>query len=42
MDTPDSVGSMGVVDVERFVADGFVKLEASVPREVADAARELA
>jgi len=41
VDTPDSVGSMGVVDVERFVADGFVKLEASVPREVADAAREL-
>jgi hypothetical protein len=30
---------MTVVDVERFVADGFVKLEASVPREVGDAAR---
>jgi len=32
---------MGVVDVERFVADGFVKLEAAAPREVADAARAL-
>ncbi|WP_219508654.1 phytanoyl-CoA dioxygenase family protein [Nonomuraea ceibae] len=30
---------MTVVDVERFVADGFVKLEAAVPREAGDAAR---
>jgi hypothetical protein len=30
---------VGVVAVERFVADGFVKLEQAVPREVADAAR---
>jgi hypothetical protein len=32
---------MSVIDVERFVADGFVKLEAAVPREVGDAARAL-
>ncbi|SDM10894.1 phytanoyl-CoA dioxygenase family protein [Nonomuraea jiangxiensis] len=32
---------MSVVDVDRFVADGFVKLEAAVPREVGDAARAL-
>jgi hypothetical protein len=32
---------VGVVDVERFVADGFVKLEAAAPRAVADAARAL-
>jgi hypothetical protein len=32
---------VGVVDVERFVADGFVKLEAAAPRAVADAARGL-
>ncbi|MET7337136.1 phytanoyl-CoA dioxygenase family protein [Nonomuraea sp. NPDC005650] len=32
---------MGVVDVDRFVADGFVKLEAAAPREVGDAARAL-
>lgn len=30
---------MGVIEVERFVADGFVKLAGAVPREVADAAR---
>jgi hypothetical protein len=30
-----------MVDVERFVADGFVKVEAVVPREVAEAARTL-
>ncbi|MEU6717304.1 phytanoyl-CoA dioxygenase family protein [Nonomuraea sp. NPDC046802] len=30
---------MSVVDVDRFVADGFVKLEAAVPREVGDQAR---
>lgn len=32
---------MGIIDVERFVRDGFVKLEAAVPRVVGDAAREL-
>jgi hypothetical protein len=32
---------VGVVDVERFVADGFVKLEEAAPRPVADAARSL-
>ncbi|MGI5286346.1 phytanoyl-CoA dioxygenase family protein [Nonomuraea polychroma] len=32
---------MSVVDVDRFVAEGFVKLEAAVPREVGDAARAL-
>ncbi|WP_327588134.1 phytanoyl-CoA dioxygenase family protein [Nonomuraea sp. NBC_00507] len=32
---------MGVVDIDRFVAEGFVKLEAAVPREVGDAARAL-
>ncbi|MFI6706389.1 phytanoyl-CoA dioxygenase family protein [Nonomuraea sp. NPDC050478] len=29
---------MTVVDVDRFVTEGFAKLEAAVPREVADAA----
>ena len=32
---------MSVVDVERFVADGFVKLEEAAPRAVADAAEVL-
>jgi hypothetical protein len=32
---------VGVVDVERFVADGFVKLEEAAPRAVADTARSL-
>ncbi|WP_211370596.1 phytanoyl-CoA dioxygenase family protein [Nonomuraea turkmeniaca] len=32
---------MTVVDIDRFVAEGFVKLEAAVPREVGDAARTL-
>ncbi|MFC4007007.1 hypothetical protein ACFOY2_07235 [Nonomuraea purpurea] len=32
---------MSVVDVDRFAADGFVKLEAAVPREVGDQARAL-
>ncbi|MBB2909169.1 hypothetical protein FHS43_000415 [Streptosporangium becharense] len=32
---------MGIIDVDRFVADGFVKLEAAVPRETGDAARAL-
>jgi len=32
---------MGIVDIERFTADGFVKLDAAVPREVGDAARDL-
>jgi Phytanoyl-CoA dioxygenase (PhyH) len=32
---------MAVVDVGRFVAEGFVKLEAAVPREIGDAARAL-
>lgn len=32
---------MGIVDIDRFIAEGFVKVEATVPREVADAAREL-
>ncbi|MBF8194362.1 mitomycin antibiotics/polyketide fumonisin biosynthesis protein [Nonomuraea sp. K274] len=32
---------MDVVDVEAFVADGFAKVEAVVPRAVGDAAREL-
>ncbi|MER6175437.1 phytanoyl-CoA dioxygenase family protein [Streptosporangium sp. NPDC001681] len=32
---------MAMVDVDRFVAEGFVKLEAAVPREIGDAARAL-
>ncbi|WP_431931658.1 phytanoyl-CoA dioxygenase family protein [Nonomuraea jabiensis] len=32
---------MSIVDIDRFVADGFVKLEAAAPREVGDAARAL-
>jgi hypothetical protein len=32
---------MAIVDVGRFVAEGFVKLEAAVPREIGDAARAL-
>ncbi|MFI6599096.1 phytanoyl-CoA dioxygenase family protein [Nonomuraea sp. NPDC050536] len=32
---------MSMFDVDRFVADGFAKLEAAVPREVGDAARAL-
>jgi Phytanoyl-CoA dioxygenase (PhyH) len=32
---------MAIVDVDRFVAEGFAKLEAAVPREVGDAARAL-
>ena len=32
---------MAIVDVDRFAAEGFVKLEAAVPREVGDAARAL-
>jgi hypothetical protein len=32
---------MAIVDIDRFVADGFVKLEAASPREVGDAARAL-
>ncbi|NUP67094.1 MAG: mitomycin antibiotics/polyketide fumonisin biosynthesis protein [Nonomuraea sp.] len=32
---------MGLVDLDRFVDEGFVKLEAAVPREVGDAARAL-
>jgi len=32
---------VSVVDVERFVADGFVKLEQAAPRAAADAARDL-
>ncbi|MGW0809895.1 phytanoyl-CoA dioxygenase family protein [Nonomuraea sp. NPDC002799] len=32
---------MDVIDVEAFVADGFAKVEAVVPREVGDAARAL-
>lgn len=31
---------MGIIDVDRFIADGFIKLEGAVPREVGDAARE--
>lgn len=30
-----------MVDAERFIADGFVKLARAVPRDVADSAREL-
>ncbi|MCK2215501.1 hypothetical protein MF672_017150 [Actinomadura sp. ATCC 31491] len=33
--------SADVIDVEAFVADGFAKVEAVVPREVGDAARAL-
>ncbi|GII64283.1 phytanoyl-CoA dioxygenase [Sphaerisporangium krabiense] len=32
---------MAIIDVDRFIADGFVKLEAAAPREVGDAARAL-
>ncbi|MFG1709278.1 phytanoyl-CoA dioxygenase [Nonomuraea sp. M3C6] len=32
---------MNVIDVDAFVADGFAKVEAVVPREVGDAARAL-
>ncbi|MBB6347523.1 phytanoyl-CoA dioxygenase [Nonomuraea muscovyensis] len=32
---------MQIIDVDRFVADGFVKLESVVPREVADEGRAL-
>ncbi|MEV0621785.1 phytanoyl-CoA dioxygenase family protein [Nonomuraea sp. NPDC050404] len=32
---------MTVTNVDRFIADGFVKLAAAVPREVGDAARAL-
>ncbi|WP_344235809.1 phytanoyl-CoA dioxygenase family protein [Actinocorallia libanotica] len=32
---------MGVIDVDRFIADGFVKLERAVPPEVGAAARTL-
>ncbi|MEV1171694.1 phytanoyl-CoA dioxygenase family protein [Nonomuraea sp. NPDC049784] len=32
---------MDVIDVEAFVADGFAKVEAVVPRQVGDAARAL-
>ncbi|MDA0638872.1 phytanoyl-CoA dioxygenase family protein [Nonomuraea sp. MCN248] len=32
---------MKIVDTDRFVAEGFAKLEAAVPREVGDAARAL-
>ncbi|GAA3565823.1 phytanoyl-CoA dioxygenase family protein [Nonomuraea rosea] len=32
---------MHVIDVDQFIADGFAKVEAVVPREVGDAAREL-
>ncbi|WP_084962245.1 phytanoyl-CoA dioxygenase family protein [Thermoactinospora rubra] len=32
---------MGVIDLDRFVADGFAKVEAVVPRQVGDAARAL-
>jgi hypothetical protein len=32
---------MSVVDVDRFVSEGFVKLEAAAPPEVGDAARAL-
>lgn len=41
VDMAVSVSGMGVVDVDRFMADGFVKLEAAVPREAGDAARAL-
>ncbi|WP_106401042.1 phytanoyl-CoA dioxygenase family protein [Actinocorallia populi] len=32
---------MSVIDIDRFITDGFVKLEAAVPPETADAARAL-
>ncbi|MEU9891469.1 hypothetical protein [Sphaerisporangium sp. NPDC051011] len=32
---------MQVIDIDRFVTDGFAKVEAVVPREVGDAARAL-
>ncbi|MGW6495806.1 phytanoyl-CoA dioxygenase family protein [Nonomuraea angiospora] len=32
---------MNIVDIDRFVADGFVKLNQAAPREVGDAARAL-
>ncbi|CQD07469.1 mitomycin antibiotics/polyketide fumonisin biosynthesis protein [Mycolicibacterium conceptionense] len=32
---------VGVVDVDAFERDGFVKLEQAVPVEIADAARDL-
>ncbi|HLU73564.1 MAG TPA: phytanoyl-CoA dioxygenase family protein [Nonomuraea sp.] len=32
---------MAIVDVDRFITEGFVKLEAAVPREVGDAANAL-
>lgn len=32
---------VGVVDVDAFVRDGFVKIEQAVPAEIADAARDL-
>ncbi|WP_223167917.1 phytanoyl-CoA dioxygenase [Nonomuraea sp. SYSU D8015] len=32
---------MNMIDVDRFIADGFAKVEAVVPREVGDAARAL-
>ncbi|MFC4112544.1 mitomycin antibiotics/polyketide fumonisin biosynthesis protein [Nonomuraea zeae] len=32
---------MHVIDIDRFIADGFAKVEAVVPREVGDAARAL-
>ncbi|MBE3014323.1 hypothetical protein IL992_34885 [Microbispora sp. NEAU-D428] len=32
---------MAILDVDRFVADGFAKGEAVVPHQVGDAAREL-
>lgn len=41
VDGAATVPGMGTVDVGRFVADGFVKLEAAVPREVGDEARAL-
>jgi hypothetical protein len=32
---------MSIIDVDRFIADGFVKLEAAAPREAGDRARAL-
>ncbi|MEV0627768.1 phytanoyl-CoA dioxygenase [Nonomuraea wenchangensis] len=40
-ETSMGAGGAGGVDVEAFVADGFVKVESVVPGEVADAARAL-
>jgi len=37
----DSVRGMDIIDVDRFIADGFVKVEAAVPRAVGDQARAL-